>query len=113
MTAFFGRNPHLTLGHLTRGLLALAFVALPLAGAQAKSVTLTYLGYLAGFPVLQMTAQADLPVAANGAVADGVYGLNANIVTQGSLATLYPYRMTVSANGRLAGGKALPTQFHS
>jgi hypothetical protein len=103
MTAFFGRVLFL----------ALALAALPLATAQAKSVTLTYLGYLAGFPVLQMTAQADLPVGADGAVGDGVYGLNANIVTQGSLATLYPYRMTVSANGRLADGRALPTQFHS
>ena len=93
--------------------LAFAFAALPLASAAAKPVTLTYVGYLAGFPVLSMTAQADLPVAANGAVTDGVYGLNASIVTQGSLASLYPYRMVISANGRLVGGKAQPTQFHS
>jgi hypothetical protein len=93
--------------------LALVLAALPLASASAKPVTLTYLGYLAGFPVLQMTAQADLPVGSNGAVTDGVYGLNADIVTQGSLATLYPYRMTVSANGRLASARAQPTQFHS
>lgn len=92
---------------------ALGLLALPIAGASAKPVTLTYLGYLAGFPVLQMTAQADLPVAGNGAVTDGVYGLNASIVTQGSLATLYPYRATVSANGRLATARAQPTQFHS
>ena len=85
--------------------LALALAALPLASAAAKPVTLTYLGYLAGFPVLQMTAQADLPVATDGAVTDGVYGLNANIVTQGSLATLYPYRMTVSTNGKLTAGR--------
>jgi hypothetical protein len=93
--------------------LALALAALPLASAAAKPVTLTYLGYLAGFPVLQMTAQADLPVGASGTVTDGVYGLNADIVTQGSLATLYPYRMTVAANGRLAAAQAKPTQFHS
>jgi len=93
--------------------LAAALSALPLASASAKPVTLTYLGYLAGFPVLQMTAQADLPVAANGAAIDGVYGLNADIVTQGSLATLYPYRMTVSANGKLASARAQPAQFHS
>src|SRR5690348_1758139 len=86
--------------------LALALAALPLAPAAAKPVTLTYLGYLAGFPFLQMTAQADLPVGADGTVADGVYGLQANIVTQGSLATLYPYRMTVSSNGRLAKAAA-------
>ena len=93
--------------------LALVLAALPLASAAAKPVTLTYLGYLAGFPVLQMTAQADLPVGPNGTVTDGVYGLTANIVTQGSLATLYPYRMTVAANGRFAAAKAQPTQFHS
>jgi hypothetical protein len=93
--------------------LALALASLPVASAAAKPVTLTYLGYLAGFPVLAMTAQADLPVGATGAVGDGVYGLNANIVTQGSLATLYPYRMTVAANGRLARDRAQPTQFHS
>jgi len=93
--------------------LALSLVALPLAQAAAKPVTLTYIGYLAGFPVLQMTAQADLPVAGNGEAADGIYGLNANVVTQGSLATLYPYRMSVSANGRLANARAQPTQFHS
>jgi hypothetical protein len=87
--------------------------ALPLASAAAKPVTLTYLGYLAGFPVLQMTAQADLPAAGDGTVSDGNYGLQANIVTQGSLATLYPYRTTVSANGRLAGGEAKPARFQS
>jgi hypothetical protein len=103
MTRFLGRLAGL----------ALAMAVLPVASAAAKPITLTYLGYLAGFPVLQMTAQADLPVGANGDVTDGVYGLNANIVTQGSLATLYPYRSSVSANGRLAGGRAQPTQFHS
>jgi hypothetical protein len=92
---------------------ALAWLTLPIAEAAAKPVTLTYLAYLAGFPVLSMTAQTDLPVGADGKSDDGIYGLQADIVTQGSLATLYPYRMTVSANGRLAGGQAKPTQFHS
>jgi hypothetical protein len=93
--------------------LALALAALPLSPAAAKPVTLTYLGYLAGFPVLQMTAQADLPVGADGTVTNGIYGFNAKIETQGSLATLYPYRMTASTNGHLAGATAKPTQFHS
>jgi hypothetical protein len=92
---------------------AFVWLTLPVAEAAAKPVTLTYLAYLAGFPVLQMTAQTDLPVAADGKSGDGIYGLEANIVTQGSLATLYPYRMTVSTNGRLTGGEAQPTQFHS
>jgi len=102
MTSFFGRVACLAL-----------VLAFPLAAAEAKSVTLTYLGYLAGFPVLQMTARADLPVAMDGGAADGVYGLQANIVTQGSLATLYPYHASVASNGRLTGGRAQPTQFHS
>lgn len=89
------------------------FLAALSSAAEAKPVTLTYLGYLAGFPVLSMTAHADLPVSADGEAADGVYGLQANIVTQGSLATLYPYRMSVAANGRMAAGRAQPTQFHS
>jgi len=93
--------------------LALSLAAFPLAAAEAKPVTLTYIGYLAGFPVLTMTAQADLPVVADGGVGDGVYGLQANIVTQGSLASIYPYRMSVASNGRLAAGRAQPTQFHS
>jgi hypothetical protein len=92
---------------------ALALIALPFAGAAAKPVTLTYLAYLAGFPVLTMTAQADLPLAGDGRTGNGVYGLQANIVTQGSLATLYPYRMSVASNGRLASGRAQPGQFHS
>src|SRR3954469_14258823 len=86
--------------------LALAVIALPIARAEAKPVTLTYLAYRAGFPVLSMTAQADLPVGPEGKVGDGVYGLQANLVTEGSLATLYPYRMSVSANGRLTAGQA-------
>jgi hypothetical protein len=89
------------------------FLSVLSAAAEAKPVTLTYLGYLAGFPVLSMTAQADLPVSADGNATDGVYGLSANIVTQGSLATLYPYRMSVASNGRMAAGRALPSQFHS
>jgi len=95
------------------GLVAAVLAALPLGSAWAKPVTLTYLAYLAGFPVLSMTAQADLPVAADGKTTDGAYGLQANIVTQGSLASLYPYRMTVSSHGRLTGGRAQPGQFHS
>lgn len=91
----------------------IALSALPMASASAKPVTLTYLAYLAGFPVLSMTAQADLPVVGDGRPADGAYGLQANIVTQGSLSTLYPYRMAVSSRGRLAGGRAQPGQFHA
>jgi hypothetical protein len=84
-----------------------------MTAAAAKPVTLTYLAYLAGFPVLSMTVQVDLPVGPDGRTTDGAYALQANIVTQGSLASLYPYRMTVSAQGRLADGGAQPARFHS
>jgi hypothetical protein len=89
---------------------ALATLAAP---AAAKPLTLTYLAYLAGFPVLSMTATADLPTGAQQPVGDGAYALNANIVTQGSLASLYPYRMSIAAHGRLDRGRAQPGQFHS
>ena len=95
-------------------LLATALIlALPTAEAAAKPVTLTYLAYLAGFPVLSLTAQADLPIAGAGQVADGTYGLTANIVTQGSLASLYPYHQTIAAHGRFASGRVSPGQYHS
>src|SRR3954470_15989501 len=89
---------------------ALAFVATP---ASAKPLTLTYLAYLAGYPVLSMTALADLPDGGQQTVGAGSYALNANIVTQGSLASLYPYRMSIAAHGRLERGRAQPGQFHS
>jgi hypothetical protein len=81
--------------------------------AAAKPLTLTYLAYLAGFPVLSMTATADLPAGGQQAVGAGPYALNANIVTQGSLASLYPYRMSIAAHGRLDRAGVQPGQFHS
>jgi hypothetical protein len=104
------RATRLALAGIASGI---ALAALPMASASAKTVTLNYLAYLAGFPVLSMTAQTDLPVAADGKTTDGAFAMQANIVTQGSLASLYPYRVTVSAHGRLAGGSAQPGQFHS
>jgi hypothetical protein len=85
------------------------------APAVAKPVTLNYLAYMLGYPVLSMTAQVDLPVAAgaNPRVADGGYSLQANIVTQGSLGTLYPYRMQVASHGKLARAGVQPGQFRS
>ncbi len=93
--------------------LALAALGALATPAAAKTLTLTYLAYLAGFPVLSMTANADLPAGAQAPVGSGAYTLNANIVTQGSLATLYPYRMSIAAHGRLDRGRAQPGQFHS
>ncbi|HVY98436.1 MAG TPA: DUF3108 domain-containing protein [Dongiaceae bacterium] len=91
----------------------LALLAALAAPAAAKPLTLTYLAYLAGFPVLSMTATADLPDGGQQPVGTGPYALNANIVTQGSLASLYPYRMSIAAHGRLDRTGAQPGQFHS
>ena len=99
-------------GPLLAAMLGL-LLALPAAPAAAKPVTLTYLAYLMGIPVLSMTANADLPMTAGAQMADGAYALNANIVTQGQLSTLYPYRMTLASHGRMTGSRVLPGQFHS
>jgi hypothetical protein len=97
--------------------LAVGLAAAPeIADAQAKPVTLSYVGYLAGFPVLTMNAQVDLPLTArSGRMVPGAgpYALNADIATEGSLATLYPYRMSVAAHGRIRNGAVQPDQFHS
>jgi len=96
-----------------RSILAGAILAASVLPAAAKPLTLTYLAYLAGFPVLSMTATADLPDGPQQTVGQGAYALNANIVTQGSLASLYPYRMSIAAHGRLERAGAQPGQFHS
>jgi hypothetical protein len=104
-------------GHSAIVLLGLvAGLSMGAAGASAKPVTLSYVGYLAGFPVLSMNAQVDLPLIAQSGrtvPGSGAYALNADIATEGSLASLYPYRMSVAAHGRLAGGVARPGQFHA
>jgi len=99
-------------GPLLGPLLALLLM-LPAGPAAAKPVTLTYLAYLLGIPVLSMTARADLPMTAGAQMADGAYALNADIVTQGQLGTLYPYRMAVASHGRMTGARVLPGQFRS
>jgi len=102
------------LGRVARRLpLAAAILAAVASPAAAKPLTLTYLAYLAGFPVLSMTATADLPAGGQQLVGDGNYALNANIVTQGSLASLYPYRMSIAAHGRMDRARVQPGQFHS
>jgi hypothetical protein len=93
--------------------LALATLAGATVPAAAKPLTLTYLAYLAGYPVLSMTATADLPDGDGQTVGTGPYALNAQIVTQGSLASLYPYHMSIAAHGRLEHAGIAPGQFHS
>jgi hypothetical protein len=102
------------LGRVAHRLPLAAAALATLAGpAAAKPLTLTYLAYLAGYPVLSMTATADLPAGAQQTVGDGAYALNANIVTQGSLASLYPYHASIAAHGRMERAGVQPGQFHS
>jgi len=99
------------------GFLALlAILGLAAPTATARPVTLTYIGYLAGIPVLNLTATVDVPVAGNGATAtpgDGAYQLNAAMASSGNFAVLYPYRADMHALGRLAAARPTPRQFQS
>jgi hypothetical protein len=98
------------------GLAAWSLVCFGAAEARAKPVTLSYVGYLAGFPVLTMKAEVDLPLVARSGKSvpgSGPYAIDADIATEGSLASLYPYRISMAAHGRLSGGTARPGQFHS
>jgi hypothetical protein len=84
--------------------------------ASAKSTTLTYVGYLAGFPVIDLTATVDIPVAAGGAgttAASGAYRVDAVMATSGNFAALYPYRQEMKAQGSMAKAKPVPKQFQS
>jgi hypothetical protein len=84
--------------------------------ASARPVTLTYVGYLAGVPVLDLTATVDVPVAGSGAVTtpgDGAYQVNAAMGSSGNFAVLYPYRANMHAIGRLAAARPTPRQFQS
>jgi hypothetical protein len=101
---------------LALGLLGGFPAAAGVAAAQTKPVTLSYVGYLAGFPVLSMDAQVDLPLATRSGrtvAGAGPYALDADIATEGSLASLYPYRMSVASHGRVRNGVAEPGQFHA
>jgi hypothetical protein len=95
------------------GVLLGLVVGLSSSAASAKTVTLSYLAYLAGYPVLSLTAEVDMPLTGSGKPGKGAYGLDATIVTQGSLASLYPYRVVTAAHGRVSGGTVTPGQFHS
>jgi hypothetical protein len=96
-------------------LLSLFGLVAPVA-AEARPVTLTYVGYLVGVPVLNLTATVDLPVAGNGVATtpgDGAYQMNAAMGSSGNFAVLYPYHADMHAMGRLAAARPTPRQFQS
>ena len=88
---------------------------LPQAAA-AKSTTLSYVGYLAGIPVLNLTAVVDIPVASTTALAtagSGAYRIDATLVTSGNFAVLYPFKAEMTAQGNMAKARPTPRQYNS
>src|SRR5690242_11470827 len=81
------------------------------APAAANQAQLSYVGYIAGAPVLNLTADITVPEGAK--PRDGAYRIAADIATMGNLAVLYPYTQSLQATGALHGGKARPTKYHS
>jgi hypothetical protein len=86
--------------------LALVVLVLAPAPAEARKVTLSYVGYLAGQPVLDLVATIEAP---SGAVpGDGEYVISAEIVTTGNFAKLYRFRQSMKSEGALKSGLPSP-----
>jgi hypothetical protein len=81
------------------------------AAAAANQAQLSYVGYLAGAPVLTLEASITVPEGAK--PNDGAYFISTDIATVGNLALLYPYTQRLQANGALKGGAAKPSQYQS
>ena len=81
------------------------------AAAAANQAQLSYVGYLAGAPVLNLEASITVPAGTK--PGDGAYFISADIATLGNLALLYPFTQRLQANGALKGGKASPSQYQS
>src|SRR5688572_17181509 len=79
--------------------------------ALANQVQLSYVGYLAGAPVLSLEANITVPAGAK--PGDGAYFISADIATLGNLALLYPFTQRLQANGALKGGNPSPSQYQS
>ena len=81
------------------------------AAAEANQANLSYVGYLAGAPVLNLEASITVPAGTK--PGDGAYFISTDIATLGNLALLYPFTQRLQANGALTGGKARPSQYQS
>jgi hypothetical protein len=79
--------------------------------AAANQAQLSYVGYLAGAPVLNLNANITVPAGTK--PGDGSYKIAADIATIGNLAVLYPYTQSLQAAGALKGGKARPVGYQS
>lgn len=92
-------------------LAALGWLAATAPAAAANQAQLSYVGYLAGAPVLNLTANITVPDGTK--PGDGAYSIAADIATIGNLAVLYPYTQSLQATGALKGGKARPANYQS
>ncbi|HEY3149722.1 MAG TPA: DUF3108 domain-containing protein [Dongiaceae bacterium] len=77
----------------------------------ANRAQLSYIGYLAGAPVLTLSANITVPDGTK--PGDGPYAIAADIATTGNLAALYPYTQSLQATGALKGGRARPANYQS
>jgi len=93
------------------GLAVLGWLAGIAPAAAANQVQLSYLGYVAGAPVL--TLRANITVPEGSKPGDGAYTIAADIATIGNLAVLYPFTQSLQATGALKGGKARPANYRS
>jgi hypothetical protein len=90
---------------------AVAWLASVAPAAAANQAKLSYVGYIAGAPVLNLDAQITVPAGTR--PGDGAYTIAADIATMGNLAMLYPYTQSLRATGALKGGKARPARYNS
>jgi hypothetical protein len=95
----------------TVALAAAFFVAAMAPALAANHAQLSYVGYLAGAPVLNLNANITVPDGTK--PGDGAYTIAADIATIGNLAVLYPYTQSLQATGALKGGKARPANYQS
>ena len=91
--------------------LASLLAGLAPAAAEANQANLSYVGYLAGAPVLNLEASITVPAGTK--PGDGAYFISTDIATLGNLALLYPFTQRLQANGALTGGTANPSQYQS
>jgi hypothetical protein len=92
-------------------LAAVGWLAAIAPAAAANQAQLSYVGYLAGAPVLTLSANITVPEGTR--PGDGPYTIAADIATTGNLAALYPYTQSLQASGSLHGGKARPAKYQS
>jgi len=92
-------------------LAAIGWLACASPGWAANRAQLSYVGYLAGAPVLTLSANITVPDGTR--PGDGPYTIAADIATTGNLAALYPYTQSLQATGSLKGGRASPANYQS